>query len=189
MSETPLKAAQHFSAGMKDRGFAEPLGTKETAVPQMRRTLVVAFSITGASSITTGADFRFLPFQTILRTVSEKAARTIAIVSRHRVMRDGEIALGPGKVELLRQIRSEGSIQQAAKRMDLSYMRAWTLVRTMNDCFREPLVTAQRGGSKQGGAALTEAGIAVLALYEQIEHESRRATKASCARLQKLLRP
>ena len=131
--------------------------------------------------------WRGIPWN-ICPKVSENVSAAIVVTPRYRVLLGGEVALGPGKVELLRHIQTEGSIQQAALRMDMSYMRAWTLIRTMNRCFREPLVTAQRGGSRQGGAALTETGVAVLALYDQIEQESRRATKSNCARLKKLLR-
>jgi len=55
---------------------------------------------------------------------------------RVRITCDGRIALGPGKVELLELLHATGSIARAAKRMDMSYMRAWMLIRTMNSCFK-----------------------------------------------------
>ena len=42
-------------------------------------------------------------------------------------------------------------------------MHAWSLVQTMNACFRAPLVHAARGGQKGGGTGLTEEGKKVLA--------------------------
>ena len=60
------------------------------------------------------------------------------------------IALGPGKADLLTLISETGSINSAAKRMKMSYMRAWLLVKVMNDCFREPLVRTVRGGAEKG---------------------------------------
>jgi len=49
---------------------------------------------------------------------------------RFRVQRGLDVALGPGKVDLLELIGRTGSIAEAAKRMEMSYMRAWKLVKT-----------------------------------------------------------
>ena len=62
-------------------------------------------------------------------------------------------AIGPGKILLLEAIRDTGSISQAGRALGMSYRRAWLLVDDMNQCFREPVVTAQPGGSQGGGAA------------------------------------
>src|SRR5438477_12556298 len=87
--------------------------------------------------------------------------------SLFRIYLGDEIALGPGKAELLRHIAETGSISEAARRMEMSYNRAWLLVRTMNRCFKEPLVLANRGGDKHGGAQLSESGKGILKLYQQ----------------------
>ncbi|MBI2947514.1 MAG: LysR family transcriptional regulator [Verrucomicrobia bacterium] len=107
---------------------------------------------------------------------------------RFRVERGQDIGLGPGKVELLELIRETGSIAEAAKRMEMSYMRAWTLVKTMEDCFREPLIQVARGGASHGGAHLTEVGEQVVALYRRLEQEASSATADTWRELQKLLR-
>jgi len=93
-----------------------------------------------------------------------------------RVYRGNEIALGPGKIELLGHIAKTGSISEAARRMEMSYNRAWLLVRTMNRCFKEPLVLSSRGGEKHGGAQLTKPGREVLRLYQQLERKFDSAT-------------
>jgi len=76
-----------------------------------------------------------------------------------------EIAMGPGKADLLEAIAREGSISGAGRAMGMSYRRAWLLVDVMNRCFREPLVAAHPGGGKNAGAQLTSAGQAALAAY------------------------
>jgi molybdate transport system regulatory protein len=89
---------------------------------------------------------------------------------RIRVTRDDDtIILGPGKADLLDAVARTGSIRAAAGELGMSYMRAWTLIRTMNAAFRSPLVEKVRGGAGQGGAGLTERGERVLALYRQME--------------------
>src|SRR5258705_80673 len=105
---------------------------------------------------------------------------------RLRVVRSGEIALGPGKAELLGYIADTGSIRKAASQMGVSYMRAWMLVKTMNACFREPLVMATRGGRERGGASVTKTGREALKLYRRIETESRWAAKGAWRKLQDL---
>jgi molybdate transport system regulatory protein len=94
---------------------------------------------------------------------------------RLRVLHGEEIALGPGKVALLEQIERTGTIAEAARLLDMSYTRAWHLVRTMNACFKEPLVQTVRGGTGRGHAELTDTGRAVLDLYHRMEEESVRA--------------
>jgi len=103
-------------------------------------------------------------------------------------MRGRDIALGPGKAELLELIGRTGSINKAAGQMDMSYMRAWSLVQTMNASFKEPLVIAAQGGTGGGGAELTETGRRTLALYRQMEQQAARATQSSWKKMQSLLK-
>ena len=107
---------------------------------------------------------------------------------RLRIVADGVIALGPGKAELLRHIAETGSIAAAARRMKMSYMRAWSLVQTMNGSFREPLVETVRGSVGGGGARLTPTGQAVLKFYQELEAAAIRATEAPWSSLSALLK-
>ena len=61
---------------------------------------------------------------------------------RLRVVRGDDIAVGPGKVDLLEAIARDGSITVAARSLGMSYRRAWLLVDTMNRSFRGPVVDA-----------------------------------------------
>ena len=108
--------------------------------------------------------------------------------SHFRIYLDDEIALGPGKAELLRHISETGSISEAARHMQMSYNRAWLLVHTMNRCFKEPLVTATRGGDTHGGAELTRAGRNVLALYRKLESKMATASRVPVRGLLSLLK-
>ena len=86
-------------------------------------------------------------------------------------IRVGEGRFGPGKAELLRHIRETGSISAAARRMDMSYRRAWTLLEAVNALTDAPAVTTERGGAKGGGASLTPRGEALLDAYETLAGE------------------
>ena len=97
---------------------------------------------------------------------------------RIRIERGADVALGPGKVALLEAIVETGSITAAAARLGMSYRRAWLLVDDLNRCFREPLVAAQVGGVKGGGASLTGFGHAVIEHYRAIEKAAETAGAA-----------
>jgi molybdate transport system regulatory protein len=99
-----------------------------------------------------------------------------------------KIAFGPGKADLLRLVAETGSIGEAAKRMKMSYMRAWSLIQTMNACFKEPVITAARGGHDRGGAELTETGRRILKSYRQMEKVGLKAVQADWRAMQKLMR-
>jgi molybdate transport system regulatory protein len=117
-----------------------------------------------------------------------KSPGALSLLPRFRVLRGEEIAFGPGKMRLLKLVAETGSIGNAAKRMEMSYMRAWSLIQTMNACFKEPVIEAVRGGHERGGAELTETGQLALKLYRQMEEDGRNAVQADWQALQKLLR-
>jgi molybdate transport system regulatory protein len=113
---------------------------------------------------------------------------SLQILPRIRVVYGRNIALGPGKAELLEHIARTGSLRKAAAAMDMSYMRAWTLVQTMNRCFKKPVVVTKRGGIEGGAALLTDTGKTVLALYRRMEARSLLATRSLQKELSRHLR-
>lgn len=100
-----------------------------------------------------------------------------------------EIAMGPGKADLLEAIRDQGSISAAARAMDMSYRRAWLLVDTMNRCWDAPLVHAVPGRAQGSGARLTETGETVLARFRALQHSLNDAGAVDRAGLAGLLLP
>lgn len=105
-----------------------------------------------------------------------------------RVMYGAEIAIGPGKAELLEAIAETGSISASAKRLGMSYRRAWLLVDTMNRCFREPVVASATGGTGGGGAHVTDFGQRVLAGFRAMKARVDRALAPELERFSQLLR-
>lgn len=117
-----------------------------------------------------------------------RRAPTIEIRPRIRVIRAGELLLGPGKADLLDAIDRCGSIRRAASELGMSYMRAWTLVKAMNEGFVDPLVESTRGGAARGGAGLTPMGRRILDIYREMQGDALEATASSRAKLEKLVR-
>ncbi|BDA84127.1 hypothetical protein Sa4125_16690 [Aureimonas sp. SA4125] len=77
--------------------------------------------------------------------------------------------LGHGKIALLEAVERHGSIAAAGREFGMSYRRAWLLVDELNRMFSAPMVAARGGGRNGGGAALTETGSRVVALYRAAE--------------------
>jgi molybdate transport system regulatory protein len=100
---------------------------------------------------------------------------------------DADRRLGPGKIALLEAIAGTGSISAAGRHHKMSYRRAWLLVDEMNKQFGEPLVRAQPGGPKGGGAALTGAGQRLLRAYRDAERKMREAAAGEIAALETML--
>lgn len=69
---------------------------------------------------------------------------------------NGEELAGPARIELLQLIDRYGSINKAAKAMQMSYKSAWDAVDQMNRISDEPLVVRATGGKGGGGTRLTE---------------------------------
>ncbi len=105
-----------------------------------------------------------------------------------RVVSDGRGAFGPGKAELLNWVVKTGSLRAAAEKMSMSYMKAWRLTRDMNQCFSEPLVLTERGGSSRGGSTVTSLGHQVLRDYEAMENSVQRAAQPRWKKLSRQLK-
>ena len=115
------------------------------------------------------------------------ARESSAVQFRIRITKGDDIAIGPGKVDLLEAIGATGSITAAAKRLGMSYRRAWLLIDTMNRCFRKPVIEAEAGGRRGGGTRVTPTGREVIRLYRAVERKSQRAAARDLAALIRLL--
>ncbi|MDB6093116.1 MAG: putative molybdenum transport protein [Verrucomicrobia bacterium] len=114
--------------------------------------------------------------------------KALSVEPSLRVYRGTVFAFGPGKAALLEEIERTGSISDAAKAMEMSYMKAWKLVQSLDRVFPEPLIEKRRGGHTRGGATLSATGRRVLALYREMEAASRKATLGPAKRLGVLLK-
>lgn len=107
--------------------------------------------------------------------------------AKFRIYFGDEIAIGPGKADLLEAIRMSGSISKAARQLGMSYKRAWNLADTMNRCFREPLIDTATGGGGGGGARLTRFGEQVLVHFRSMETRTDTAIRADLTAFAALL--
>jgi molybdate transport system regulatory protein len=100
-------------------------------------------------------------------------------VVRFRVDFTPPCRIGPGKIALLQEIDRTGSLSQAARDLGMSYRRAWLLLSSLNTSFRAPVAQTARGGSRGGGARLTDFGQTLIRTYLAFDEDTQmRAARA-----------
>jgi molybdate transport system regulatory protein len=108
---------------------------------------------------------------------------------RPRLYLGGDLSLGPGKIDLLRQVSESGSISAAARALGVPYKRAWLLIDSLNRGFPSPVLDTATGGKDGGGARLTPLGEAIIAAYDALEAKLNSAATDELAALVRLARP
>jgi molybdate transport system regulatory protein len=96
--------------------------------------------------------------------------------------------IGPGKIALLEAIRDTGSISAGARKIGMSYRRAWLLVEQINAALEEPGVASSMGGRQGGGAVLTPAGERIVDIYRSIEKAARESASNEFRAVEKIVR-
>ena len=78
---------------------------------------------------------------------------------------DGSVSvLGHGLFMLLRGVQSHGSINRAAKDLEMSYSKAWNLLKHSEERMGAPLIES----SVPRGSRLTAQGAQLLAVYDEV---------------------
>ncbi|MBN2653755.1 MAG: LysR family transcriptional regulator [Nitrospirae bacterium] len=98
-----------------------------------------------------------------------KSHNDIEIRSKLWIEIDGEPVFGRGRRFLLNAVDRYGSINRAAKEINISYRKAWSYIKAMEDRLGIKLVERQAGGVNGGGAVLTDAARLFLKNYEELE--------------------
>lgn len=105
-----------------------------------------------------------------------------------RIDFNGGQRLGPGKIQLLELVDSCGSITASAKKMNMSYRRAWLLIEELNEMFDSQLVETRPGGRGGGNAKLSLLGRAVIQAYRSLENDAERISSARMNELSRHVR-
>ena len=105
-----------------------------------------------------------------------------------RVIKGNRRAIGPGKIALLEAIRDTGSISAAARKLRMSYRRAWLLADDLNRRMPKAVVEAVPGGKHGGGTTLSPTGHKLVGLYRDIERKALRQTSSATRALLELLK-
>lgn len=96
---------------------------------------------------------------------------------------NGTRFFGPGPVELLQLIEETGSINQAAKKMGMSYKKAWEIVNRLNEKVGSPLVITATGGEKGGGSTISEEAKQMIEWYLSLREKFKKFMENETAKL------
>ena len=83
--------------------------------------------------------------------------------------KDGSSILGQGVVELLKNIKTEGSIQKAAIKSQISYRKAWGNIKKAEEILQFSIVEKKRGGVDGGKSLLTPDGENLLNAFDELK--------------------
>ncbi|MGQ0286217.1 TOBE domain-containing protein [Pasteurellaceae bacterium 22721_9_1] len=86
-----------------------------------------------------------------------------------------QLFVDPKRIRLLKEIQKCGSINQAAKRANVSYKSAWDHLAAMNEISPRPLLERNIGGKNGGGTELTTYAERLLQLYELLAQTQQKA--------------
>ena len=95
----------------------------------------------------------------------------LQVKSRIWVETDEGVFLGNGRVRLLKAVDETGSLNKAAKKLNMSYKKAWNLIDSVNKKSDKEVVTKSVGGVDGGGAVLTEYGKSLIHQFENLNHQ------------------
>lgn len=90
------------------------------------------------------------------------------IKSRIWIESKNKVFLGEGRIKLLKAINETGSLSKAAKSLNLSYKKAWTLMDSVNKSAKKPVTINSIGGKGGGGAKLTDYGKSLIIAFDDI---------------------
>ena len=99
----------------------------------------------------------------------QKSHNGLDIRSKLWIEVDGEPVFGRGRRFLLEAIDSHGSINRAAQEVDISFRKAWSHIKAMEERLGVKLIERQTGGRNGGGAVLTEDARKFIKKYEALE--------------------
>jgi molybdate transport system substrate-binding protein len=97
--------------------------------------------------------------------------------------RRGQTILDQQVADLLVALDRTGSINAAAKLLQVSYRHAWLILNEANVNAGTPLFEATVGGSRGGGTRLTEHGRGALHIFQQVQRQVGTAAAKSLTRM------
>lgn len=78
---------------------------------------------------------------------------------------------GRGPMELLKKIDELGSLRKASIHMNMSYSKAWNLIKDLEESLSLEILEKKIGGQQGGGSSLTEEARALIDTYSNFLEE------------------
>jgi molybdate transport system regulatory protein len=85
--------------------------------------------------------------------------------------------MGEGCIGLLNDIKLSGSLKQAADKQEMSYRKAWGIIRRSEEMLGFKLVKKHRGGKDGGHSYLTSEGENLVEAFGELKTDINRSIK------------
>jgi len=95
----------------------------------------------------------------------------LKVKSKVWLEKDGELVFGIGKATILSHIQKTGSINRAAKKLNMSYRHAWSYIKTAEKRIGRTLVICAKGGASGGNTKLTPYAKELLEKFFKLERQ------------------
>ena len=79
---------------------------------------------------------------------------------------------GRGPMELLKKIDELGSLRKASIHMNMSYSKAWNLIKDLEDSLSLEILEKKIGGQQGGGSSLTQDARNLIDSYSKFSQEA-----------------
>ncbi|MDY6065278.1 MAG: LysR family transcriptional regulator [Finegoldia sp.] len=89
---------------------------------------------------------------------------------------EGDKFFGKGNYLLLREIKTTNSLNKAAKNLNMSYSKAFNIIKNSEKSLGTSLIKSEVGGANGGGSHLTKAGERLLDLFEEADQKIQELT-------------
>ncbi|MDD5508565.1 MAG: LysR family transcriptional regulator [Bacteroidales bacterium] len=83
---------------------------------------------------------------------------------------DGTGVLGDGKWQILKAIKSEGSLMAACEKLGITYRRTWNDLKKIEQMLGFRIIQKTRGGKEGGKTVLSEEGLRLVGAFDHF-HE------------------
>jgi molybdate transport system regulatory protein len=106
----------------------------------------------------------------MFNTCPAHGGHNMKVVYKIWLENDGK-AFGEGPYRLLKLIEKTGSINRAAADMEMSYRKAWKILKMVEEKLGFELIERKIGGADGGGSQITDRGRDILRNYEGFREE------------------
>lgn len=81
---------------------------------------------------------------------------------------------GEGPCAILYQVEQLGSLKRAADSFQMSYSKAWTIIKNLEERMGFKILHSYTGGSRGGGSKLTREGKILMERYTAFQEEAQK---------------
>lgn len=89
--------------------------------------------------------------------------------------KSGDEVICPEFFDLMNEIKSSGSIVAAANHMNISFRKAWDMIKATEEQLNVQLIKRTRGGKSGGKSELTEDGEKLIQAFKELNDEFNKA--------------